>query len=82
MPLRWPSQQERSPCMLIVVCSNHGRIKTKFIKQVVTTILPNARQQVRVSRILGDNHINGCPVSLYVWHANEPLLLNGHDCRV
>ena len=25
--------------------------------------------------------INGCPVSKYVWHAKEPSLLNGHECR-
>ena len=54
VPLRWPCQQERSPRMLKVACSNPGGIITKIIKQVVTTTLPNARQQVRVSRNLGE----------------------------
>ena len=32
-------------------------------------------------RILGDDHINGCPVSKKVWHSKEPSLLNGHECQ-
>ena len=43
-------------------------------KQVVTAPMPNAWHQVRVSRVLGDDHFK--PVSQYVWYAKEPLLLN------
>ena len=32
-----------------------------------------ARQKVWVSSILGCNHINGCPISQKVWHANRIL---------
>ena len=48
--------------------------KTKSLKQVVTAPMPNVWHQVWVSRVLGDDHFK--PVSLYVWYAKEPLLLN------
>ena len=37
-------------------CSILGRDIPKSFKQVVTGPLPNARQQVRLSRVLGDDH--------------------------
>ena len=52
-----------------------------LLKQVVTAPLPNARQQVRVSRVLGDDHYKGLVhITVGVAH-KEPSLLNGHECR-
>ena len=31
--------------------------------------------------VLGDDHYKRMPLSQYVWHAKEPSLLNGHECR-
>ena len=45
--------------------------KAKSLKQAVTAPMPNAWHQVWVSR---DDHFK--PVSLYVWYAKEPSLLN------
>ena len=73
---------ERSPRMRKVGCSNPGRDRPKSLTQVVTVPLPNARHQVRMSRVLGDDLKNGCPVSQQVWHAKEPSLLNGRKRRV
>ena len=55
-PTRWRSPLERAPRMRKFGCSNpsHGRPKSE--KQVVTAPLLNARQQVRVLRVLGDDH--------------------------
>ena len=39
-----------------VGCSNSRRDRPKLLKQVVKAPLPNARQQVSVSRVLGDDH--------------------------
>ena len=36
-----------------------GRDRPTSLKQVVTASLPNARQQVRVSRVLGNDHYKG-----------------------
>ena len=39
--------------------SIHGRDRPSSLKQVVTAQLPNARQQVRMSRVLRDDHYKG-----------------------
>ena len=36
-----------------------GRDRSKLLKQVVTAQLPNAQQQMWVSRVLGDDHYTG-----------------------
>ena len=56
-----------------------GRDRPKSLKQVVTVPLTSARQQVRVSRVLGDNHYKRMP-RMTVWHTKEPSLLNDHEC--
>ena len=52
----WCSGLERSPRMLKVGCSNPSHDIPKSKKQLVTAPLLNARQQVWVSRVLGDDH--------------------------
>ena len=49
---------ERSPRMRTVGCSNPIRERPLTVKQVVTAPMlhVNVRQQVRLSRILGDDH--------------------------
>ena len=54
--------------------SNPGSDRLESLKQVVTAPLPNARQQVLVPRVLGDGHINGCPVHVY----DHSMLKNGN----
>ena len=39
--------------------SMHGRNGPNSFKLVVTALLPNARQQEWVSRVLGDDHYKG-----------------------
>ena len=53
---RLRSQLERSPRLWKVGCSNPSCDRPKLLKQVVTALLLNARQQVRVSRVLGYDH--------------------------
>ena len=53
-----------------------GRDRPKSFKQVVTVPLSNARQQVWISQVLGDNLISGYPVLQQVWHVKEPLLIS------
>ena len=67
---------ERSTGMRKVVFFHPGRDRPKSFKQVVTVPLSNARQQVWMSRVLGDNLINGYPVLQQVWHVKEPLLIS------
>ena len=55
-PLRWCSRLEPSPRMQKVGCSNPSRDKSKPFIQIKTVPLPNARQQVLVSKIVGDDH--------------------------
>ena len=43
--------------------SNPGCDRPKSLKQMVSIQLPNDRQQVRVSRFLGDDHFKWIPVS-------------------
>ena len=74
------SRLERSPCNGKFLCSNSGRDGSKFVKQIVTAPLPNARQWVRVSRILGDDHYKQMP-RVTVGVAEETSLLNGRMCR-
>ena len=52
---------ERSPRKRKVGCSNPSRDRPKSIKQVVTDLSLNARQQVRVSRVLADDHYKRMP---------------------
>ena len=40
-------------------CLNPGREGPKSLKQVVTAPLPNAPQQICVSRVLGEDHFKG-----------------------
>ena len=70
------AQSERSPCVQQVGCSNTGCDKPKSLKQVAAASLPNV---VSVS-VTGPR--NGCPVSQQAWHSKDPLLFNGHQCRV
>ena len=77
VPRRWRSRLERSPRKRKFGCSNPSRDRPKSQNQVVTAALPNARQYVRVSRVLGDYHV--CIYTIV--HAKELLLLNGHECR-
>ena len=46
-----------------VLSSNPGCDRHKSLKQMVSIQLPNDRQQVRVSRFLGYDHIKWIPVS-------------------
>ena len=55
-PWRWRSGLERK-----VRCSNPSSDRPRSLKQVVTAPLLNARQQVRVSRVLGDDHYKRMP---------------------
>ena len=57
------SRLERSPRMRKVWCSTLGRSRPRLLKHEVTKPLLNARQQVWVSLVIGDYHINGCAVS-------------------
>ena len=60
-----------------------GRDRPMLLKQVVRSPLPNARQQVWASRVLGDGHHKGCwPVTQWVLHVKESSLFKGHECRV
>ena len=52
--LWWRNQLKRSSRMRKVGCSNPSSYRLKSIKQ--TASLLNAEQQVRVSRVLGDDH--------------------------
>ena len=51
--------------------------KSLFLKQVMTAPLLSARQQVWAVMTI----IKGS-VSQYMWHIQEPSLLNGQECRV
>ena len=44
--------------------------------EVVTTQLPNARQQVWVSRVLDITIIKACPLSQQLYHVKNPSMLN------
>ena len=57
-PLRWRSGSAFAS-QAGDQCSIPGRDRPKCIKQVVIAPLPNARQQVWVSRVLGDDHYKG-----------------------
>ena len=52
-PRWWHSRSEHLFHMRMVWCSN---LHNKVVKEMVTAPLRNARQQVRVSRVLGDDH--------------------------
>ena len=52
----WRSGLERWPRKRKVGCSNLSRDRPKSLKQLVTAPLPNARQKVRMSPVLGDDH--------------------------
>ena len=52
-----------------------GRDRPKSLKQVVTAALPNARQEMRLSRVLGDEHYKRMPRVTVGLHAKEPSLL-------
>ena len=56
-----------------------GRDRPMSLKQIVRAPMTNARQQVRVLRVLGDDHYN--KVSQYMWHAKEPSRFYDHECR-
>ena len=60
-PWRWRSGLKRSPLKRNVGCSNLSRDGPKLRKQVVTCPLLNARQQVWVSHVLGDDHYKRKP---------------------
>ena len=55
-PRLWRSRLKRLPRMWKIGCSNPSSDRPKLLKQVVTAPLLNARQQVWVPRILGDDH--------------------------
>ena len=66
--------------ILLIASAQSQRIHV--VKTMVSGPLLNVRQQGQVSRALGDYHyIDEVPCQL-VCHANEPSLLNGHECRV
>ena len=52
---------ERSPRKQEVECSNPSRDRPKSLKQAVTVPLPNARHEVWVSRVLGDDRYKRMP---------------------
>ena len=72
---------ERSPPSRKVECSNPSRDRTKSLKHVVTAQCQTLGITCKCHRSSEMTIINGCPVSQYVWHAKEPVLLNGHKCR-
>ena len=62
LPQRWGSRLNLPSCMRTVdVWSHPIRDRPKSLKQVVTAPLLNARQQVWVSRVLGDGHYKRIP---------------------
>ena len=46
-------------CLVVIQSSIPGRERPKSLKLVKTTTLPNARQEMRVSQVLGDNQYKG-----------------------
>ena len=72
-PRRWRSGLERWPRVRNVRRSNPSRDRPKSLKRVETAPLLNARQYVSLDMIINYKHK---PLSQYVWHAKEPLLLN------
>ena len=55
-PPLWRSGLERSPRKRKFGCSNPSRDRPKSLNRKVTAPLPNARNWVVVSRVLGDDH--------------------------
>ena len=70
---------ERSSRMHKVGFSNSSRDKPKSMKQVVIAPLPNARQQIWMSRLLVKDLYRGISCVTAMWYATEPSLLNGHE---
>ena len=68
-PFRWSRQRcrcikrVRLARVRKVGCSNPGCYRPKSFKPIVTAPLPSALQQVLVSRVFRDDHINGRQVS-------------------
>ena len=60
-------------------CSNPGH---ESFKKVVGDPPLHTRQMVSVSRVLGDDIINGCSMSQCKLHCIQPLLRIDHECRV
>ena len=60
-PRRWRSLLERLLRKRKVGCSNPSRYRPKSLKQVATGPLPNVRQKVCVSWVLGDDYYKRMP---------------------
>ena len=61
LPQRWRSGFKRSPRKRKIGCSNPSCFRPRSWKQLVTGPLPNVRQWVWVSRVLGNDHYKRMP---------------------